>query len=407
MTAPAQRLLESAWQQRLRIGLILLTCMLCTMVSIVAGRVYGLLIPSMLPALSLDYAQGGHLGAANGLGYLLGIAPAGLFAARVNERAAVLAGLAFSAVAHAALSALSDFYGILAFMFLLGLGSAFIYTPVLVLLGNLYPARRGAALGVAGSGIGIGILLAGVLVPPTVLQSPEGWRVVWIALAALAFLTLFTVLGLLPGKPATHTLRMATPGFSEYRMVWKDRALRNTGLLYGAIGITFTAHNIFMFTFAIESGLSERLAGWLIATSGVISIFSVPLLGQISDRLNRALMLHVGALVTAVATILLVTMPSTSFFFAYFLVSGLITLALPPLVIALTTVQAQRAQLSPPIATSFVTLFYAIGQFASPSAIGFALNEKISLNAVFLMVSITLVVALLPGIATWRKERVQ
>ena len=85
----------------------------------------------------------------------------------------------FFGLAHA-----SDFVPILLLMLVLGMGTAFGYTPLISLLANTFPHRRGAVIGFANSGVGLGMLLVGLIVPAMTERSAEqGWRDVWLLFA--------------------------------------------------------------------------------------------------------------------------------------------------------------------------------------------------------------------------------
>src|SRR5690606_42113800 len=64
--------------------------------------------------------------------------------------------------------------------------SAFAYTPLVSLLATWFPQRRGAVIGLLSSGVGIGMVWAGMMVPYfTELFGSQGWRYVWGLFAAV------------------------------------------------------------------------------------------------------------------------------------------------------------------------------------------------------------------------------
>ncbi len=385
---------------RTQTATILMAGMLTTMVAIVAGRmVFGLVMPAMLPALGLTYAHGSLLGAASALGYLVGITPAGTCASRCGEKRAVVLGLALSALAHGCLAAASAFTLLLALMFALGIGTAFTFTPLLGLLGDIFPERRGTVLSVAGSGIGLGMLAAGAWVPLVVTAAVDGWRLTWLVLSALSLITLVAVQAALPVRSTSAGGGHPVAAFTGYAAVWRHAALRNTALMYGALGVAFTANNLFNYSYAVESGLPPPLAGGLVAAAGIISIFAGPALGYLSDRMDRSLMLYGAFLISAAVTGLIVTLPVTPAFAVFFVVLGLITLGTPALVIAQATSQAQQARLPGALATSFVTFAYALGQLLAPIVIGVvSTGAEGFLRWVFLAESVLLALAVMPGL---------
>src|SRR5690606_27435135 len=120
------------------------------------------------------------LGTASALGYLVLIMVAGMVASRWGGRIAVLCGVAMTMVGFVGLALASDYRVLVALMALLGFGTAFAYTPVISLLAGWFPERRGEVIGIANSGVGVGLLLAGALVPYLSTTFAErGWRIAW------------------------------------------------------------------------------------------------------------------------------------------------------------------------------------------------------------------------------------
>ena len=78
---------------------------------------------------------------------------AGVFAARFGGKQSVLLGLVLVTLGFIGLSQASDYRVLLALMVMLGMGTAFGYTPLISLLANTYPKRRGSVIGFTNSGV--------------------------------------------------------------------------------------------------------------------------------------------------------------------------------------------------------------------------------------------------------------
>jgi MFS family permease len=319
----------------------------------------------------LSYQQAGTLGTASALGYLLLVMVAGMFASRWGGRLAVLSGVTMTMVGFTGLALASDYRLLVALMTLLGFGTAFAYTPVISLLAAWFPERRGAVIGVANSGVGLGLLLSGALVP--MLQAAyddRGWRIAWALFALTALAALVAGFFLLRNP--------ASAGPTGSHKVDKARVFRNghvitVGLLYGIVGITYIVQAIFMFSFALESGVPALTAGRLAAASGVLSIFSSPCWGWLSDRYGRALVLRICVSVTLAAVLIPVIWPTLGGFAAHFLIVGCTLSGMFGAILAASTETVGPHEA--PLAVSFVTLFYAIGQFAGPAAAGLLIEH--------------------------------
>jgi MFS family permease len=325
----------------------------------------------MRGALGLSYQQAGTLGTASALGYLLLVMVAGMFASRWGGRLAVLSGVTMTMIGFTGLALDSDYRLLVALMALLGFGTAFAYTPVISLLAAWFPERRGAVIGVANSGVGLGLLLSGALVPMLhAAYDDRGWRIAWALFALVALAALVAGFFLLRNP--------ASAGPAGPHKVDKSRVFRNghvitVGLLYGIVGITYIVQAVFMYSFALESGVSPLTAGRLAAASGILSIFSSPCWGWLSDRYGRALVLRICVSVTLAAILIPVISPTLGGFAAHYLIVGCTLSGMFGAILAASTETVGPHEA--PLAVSFVTLFYAIGQFAGPAVAGLLIEH--------------------------------
>lgn len=345
---------------------------LVIMVVVVFARLsYGFILPFMRTALGLSYQQAGTLGTASALGYLLLIMVAGMAASRWGGRMAVLSGVAMTMVGFSGLALASDYRVLVALMTLLGFGTAFAYTPVISLLAAWFPKRRGAVIGIANSGVGLGLLLSGALVPAlTASYADRGWRIAW-ALFALAALAALAAGFFLLRNPAA-----AGPAGS-YKVnrakVFRNPHVITVGMLYGIVGITYIVQAIFLYSFALESGVPALTAGRLAAMTGILSIFSSPCWGWLSDRYGRALVLRICVSMTMVGMLIPVVSPTLAGFATHYLIMGVTLSGMFGAILAASTETVGPHEA--PLAVSFVTLFYAIGQFAGPAAAGLLIEH--------------------------------
>ena len=345
---------------------------LVIMVVVVFARLsYGFILPFMRTALGLSYQQAGTLGTASALGYLLLIMVAGMAASRWGGRMAVLSGVAMTMVGFTGLALASDYRVLVALMTLLGFGTAFAYTPVISLLAAWFPKRRGAVIGIANSGVGLGLLLSGALVPAlTASYADRGWRIAW-ALFALAALAALVAGFFLLRNPA------AAGPVGSYKVdrakVFRNPHVITVGMLYGIVGITYIVQAIFLYSFALESGVPALTAGRLAAMTGILSIFSSPCWGWLSDRYGRALVLRICVSMTMVGMLIPVVSPTLAGFATHYLIMGITLSGMFGAILAASTETVGPHEA--PLAVSFVTLFYAIGQFAGPAAAGLLIEH--------------------------------
>jgi MFS family permease len=362
---------------------MIITGMLVTLVVVVLARVaYGLILPFMREDLGLSYQQAGNLGTASALGYLCLVMFAGVYAARCGGRAAVLLGLGLTTAGFIGLSLSSHYVLLVVLMTLLGFGTAFSYTPVISLLASWFPERRGAVIGMANSGVGIGLLITGTLVPYlNATQGEDGWRLTWGVFAAVSALAAAAVFLFLRNPPHLVHAGGAAPAPIDKASVYRNRHVLTVGLLYGVIGITYIAQAIFMYSFALSAGVPALTAGRLAALAGVLSIFSSPCWGWLSDRFGRGSSLVASVSLTMIGTLIPVLWPTLPGFAAHFIIVGCTMSGMFTSVLAASAEKVKPVQA--PLALSYVTLFYAIGQFVGPAAAGMVIEHAGGFRAAF------------------------
>ncbi|MHB0775674.1 MFS transporter [Halomonas sp. WWR20] len=363
-------------------GLMIATGILVIIVTLVFARLaYGLILPPMREGLGLTYPQVGNLGTVTALAYLCLVMVAGSVAARHGGKFAVLLGVIFATAGFVGLSLASDYLALIVLMALLGFGTAFAYTPLVSLLATWFPERRGAVIGLLTSGVGIGMLMAGFLVPYlTESFGAQGWRIAWRVFAVAGVLAVVAVLAFLrdPPLPSTHDTRPV-----ERAAVFRNRRVIVVGLAYGVIGTTYIVQTLFMYSYALASGVLPLTAGRLASIMGVLSIVAAPTWGWLSDRLGRGNAMLMAMTAVLVATAVPVIWPLTPGFAVHYMILGCATSGLFTSVLAASTEQVQPREA--PLAVSYVTVFFAVGQFVGPAVSGMLIEWTGGFQVVFVI----------------------
>jgi predicted MFS family arabinose efflux permease len=189
------------------------------------GRfVYTPILPPMVEALHLSKSQAGLIASVNFVGYLAG---ALLAALRLpgERRTWLLGGLIVNVVCLAAMGGVATMPAFLALRAAAGIASAFIliFSSALV-LDRLAAVRRSSLSAIHFAGVGVGIAVSAILVPPF-----GDWRSMWFASAALALVASLAVAALVP--PDHHSTASVPTGRSTG--IFTTRFL----LLAGAYGL--------------------------------------------------------------------------------------------------------------------------------------------------------------------------
>lgn len=347
--------------------LLIVLGMLSILVTVVFARLaYGLVLPSMRADLGLSYAQAANLGTVTALGYISVLLYAGVFAGRYGGRRAILLGLTFAFSGFTGMGLSSHYAWQMLFMAALGFGTAFTFTPLISLLGGWYPERRGTVIGFANSGVGIGMLISGALVPALTENNPvDGWRQVWLVFAASAAFTGILLAVLLRNPPRVTHAGSLKQGLLT---VYHSPHVLMIGLIYGVVGLTYIVQTLFMYSFALDAGVAPVTAGRLVAMMGLISVFAGPGWGLAADKIGHANALVICMLLAMLANLLPVLWPAPPAFALHYALIGLSISGLFTSILAAstTTVPPQLAAM----AVSFVTVFFALGQLIGPAVAG-------------------------------------
>lgn len=378
--------------ERPNIFLTVLCGLLTSLVVIVFARLaFGVLLPPMRADLGLSYQQAGTLGTVTALGYLLFVLAGGAAAARWGARRTVVFGLLTVTAGFAGLSVASAYPLLLGLKALLGFGTAFSFAPMVSLLAAWFPERRGLVIGCMTAGVGVGTLAIGFLVPWLYTQFGDtGWRLSWAFFAVVAVAVAVLIVTVLRDPPSTRTAPDELPPSADKWMIYRHPRMLIVATAYGLIGLTYIVQIVFMVSFVVESGYSERTAGQLMAMMGLLSVAAGPAWGMLSDNWGRGNALTTAMVLVTVATILPLLDQSLPMFFLHFLIMGCAVNGTFALIQASSTDQVAPRYI--PIAFSFATVFFAAGQFVGPAIAGWLIETTGDFRSAFLFTTVGLVI---------------
>ena len=365
---------------------MLLTVLCGTLTSLVvigfARLAYGVILPSMRLDLGFSYQQAGVLSTITALCYVGFVLAGGLAAARWGARASILFGMLTVAVGFAGLVFATHFWVIAILMGLLGFGTAFAFAPMVALLATWFPDQRGLVIGCMTSGVGIGILVAGLLVPFLfTLFGEQGWRVSWGVFAGAALGVALMIALFVRDPPRASASAGGELRPEEKWLVYRNPRVLIVAATYGIIGLGYIVQTVFMVSFMVDVGYSASTAGRYVALMGLLSIIAGPLWGWVADYWGRGNALAVSILLVIVSMGLPLIGQTWPYFLAHFVVMGVSINGLFALIQTSATDQVAPRYI--PIAFSFATLFFAIGQFLGPAIAGWLIESTGGFHAAF------------------------
>ncbi|MCM3584573.1 MFS transporter [Mesobacillus maritimus] len=380
--------------------------MLTTMVVLAFARLsFGVILPFMKEGLEISYQEAGYLGTTTSLGYLGTVVFAGILASKWGGRRTVLLGISLVTFGFLGLS-FSSWYGLtIVFMLFLGVGTAFTYTPFISLVVAQFPLQKGLIIGLVTSGAGIGMLLAGIIVPYLAGLYPiVGWRVTWGFYAAIGFIVLILSLLFIQNPPVAKSETKADTSNTRIKNIYKNSNVIRVGVLYGIVGLTYIVQVIFVMSFMIESGISTAIAGRLMAINGILSIFSGFIWGAISDRLGRRFSLMATTTITTIAMMIPVFFPTLLGFSLHIILMSCTVTGLFTLVQASSMDYVKPSEMS--IAFGYVTFYFALGQFIGPTIAGAIIEGFGGFRTAFFLCAVCLGVGFLLTIKMKNSEEV-
>jgi MFS family permease len=266
--------------------------------SIGLGRwAYSVLLPGMQAGLKLSYAQMSFLGTSNFVGYTVAVLLSAAIVRRYRERFTVTAGLLLLSCSMIGISQCKSISALLFLFSVAGIGSGLSTIPMLSLITPWFcDNRRGRATGLLLCGNGLGITLAGYVVPQfDRMHENHGWLMSWLTFGFICLCVTVVAGSLLRNHPSEMGL---SPVGSKTGEVEK-RSYGNKGgskvyllfrlsMLFFAFGLASTIYGPFIVTSMIhEYSLSEYTAGFCWSLVGIFSFFSGIGFGYLSDKVGR------------------------------------------------------------------------------------------------------------------------
>lgn len=359
------------------------------------GRMaYGIMMPFMMDSLSLTYREAGMLATSTAIGYLLMVLWVGILAAEWGSKRLVIIGLFLLSVALVILFFVESFILTLICMIALGVGTAFGYTPLVNIVVGWFPENRGLMIGFLLSGMGLGTMITSSLIPLfNGWFGLDGWRFLWLLYGIISIVVTFIGFKFLKDPPESFGRKSEKRKQSYLREVYLHKGVLLVSGIYGIIGFAYLIPQSFLFSYILEKGISEYLAGTIMGIGGFISIFSGPIWGAISDRIGRKQSLKIIFVVSGSSVLLSIIWPVVPGFILSQILWGLTLMGMLSLTQALATEQTH--QNFAPVALGYATIFFASGQILGPGLGGIMIEYFNEISSALWLCFGLLVLALL------------
>lgn len=368
----------------------------------------GMLLPSMGSDLQLGYSKMGYIGTGNFIGYLVGVLISSRLVKRFGYRAVISGGIFLVGSSMILVGTANGFLLVLATFFFTGIGSGLGNVPVMGLVSHWFGSSlRGRAAGLMVSGIGLGIMITGMLIPAVnrwTVQG-QGWRTNWmvmgglvLAISVLCFLLIRNCpedmgLQVVEKRGAAKSKKQST-SLTTKSVNRGKRTLYHLGGIYFFFGFTYVIYVTFVITTLISDyGFSEAVAGRFWFWFGLLGMLSGPLFGSLSDRIGRARTLALVYAFQGVSHMLLALNPIPGAIYVSIGLFAICAWSVPSIMAA--AVGDYLGPLKAAAGFATVTLFFSIGQISGPALAGIMAEKSGSFSQAYL------VAALLTGIAAF------
>ncbi|HQH42847.1 MAG TPA: MFS transporter [Syntrophorhabdaceae bacterium] len=353
-----------------------------TLVTILAhgfGRMsYSVILPSMKDGLSLTYTQLGSIATGNFIGYLSLAIIGGFLAARFGVRRVVFVSLLVIGISLF-LTGFSQSFIFAFFMRLIsGLGNGGSYVPIMALPAAWFVIKkRGLATGIVSAGIGFGLFLSGIILPPVIAAfGKEGWRYAWFLMGIIVFVCAFVCYAFLRNNPKEKGTTMyggeeeqktgaKVTLFSAFKDVVVEPEIWKLGCVYFMYGFSYIIYLTFFVAYLTkEMGVKPAEAGGIFSILGIFSIFCGVIYGWISDLLGRKYGSMLAYINLAVAYAIFALWREPVGFYVSAVAFGVAAFSIPT-IMAAASGDAVGGRLAP-AGLGFITLFFGIGQALGP-----------------------------------------
>lgn len=274
---------------------VLLACFFTILISYAVRYGYGVILPEMLPALSITKTEAGVIFAAFFIAYTLFSPLVGVISDRYDVRLLISVFVALLGMGTLLMSYSSSVVTASLFFTLAGIGSTACWTPVMAVAQRwASDKRRGITLASIDAGSSLGIVAGGTVVPLIVIS--DGWRAGWMSLGLFALLVAVVDFFLVRSKmekksslrPARNEQRSLVSLKTAYLQFARDSRFWLIGIAYLFTGFSIILPFTFLSTYAVqELSFSYQSATRLMMIVGVSATVFKLIMGYFSDAIGR------------------------------------------------------------------------------------------------------------------------
>ena len=283
---------------------VLIACFFTIFTSYAVRYGYGILLPEMLPAISITKTEAGVIYGSFFIAYTISSPILGLLGDRYNIRLLLTLFVSIFAAGTFLMSYSSSLVHASLFFTLAGIGSAVCWAPTVALAQRWTSAKhRGKTLAFIDIGSALGIIGTSSAIP--MIVTLYDWRAGWMTLGILGFtVAILNSIAIREYRGMQSSLQKASiektkkiPLGEIYIRLLKDRKFWLIGLAYLLTGFSIIIPFTFLSTYAVqELSMTYEISTRLITVIGIGAIIGKVTLGPLSDNIGRIKVMMLCAL---------------------------------------------------------------------------------------------------------------
>lgn len=261
-------------------------------------QVLSLALPLYMKELHISPVMAGMLGTYT----LIGCAFGGIFGGWLADRYGRVRVTWWSILCFSLCTGIigfaQDYWQIAVMRFISGLGIGAVFMIGSLLVSEYVPTKiRNTVLSIVMSGWSMGYVVAALI--SGIVMPTWGWRPMFVVSAIPGIACLFLLRGISDPPSwfaSREALREATrqgvKKNNEFSIIWNDRKLRRTMLVWGAasFGLLYGYYgaNTWLPSYLVKDlGVNLKNMGWFLAATYAMGIFSKPAVGWLADKFGR------------------------------------------------------------------------------------------------------------------------
>lgn len=292
------------------------------------GNVGNWSIVLIMPAVQAEFGTGRADAALPYTLTMLGFALGNLVIGRAVDRfgiSAALTGAALASCLGFLMAAVSPSVLTLALaQFIIGLGAAACFGPLIADISLWFRRRRGIAVGIAASGNYLSGAIWPILLAPAL--AGQGWRVVYAGLAVVLVVTMVPLAMLLRRRLAetSMTAEAQKSPFAPRAVPWSPRALMWI-LAFAGLGccVAMSMPQVHIVALCVDLGYGPAVGAEMLALMLAGGVVSRVVSGMVADRLGGVITLLIGSSLQALALFLYLPFDGLASLYIVSLVFGL------------------------------------------------------------------------------------